>query len=710
MSEAPPSVPPEPELKAHKRKGTDASAASVPGRPPVPPPPPEGAVRSPTASISELALSRSEIENKSLVGVSASSLGATFASEAVRGRPSDVLATGTSMVATHGSAVGMQREASKSTSLGDLPVLPPAPLAPALRLVYIVKCSPGVGFRRSARWDDKVEGEGLKEGERFEGEERVESWVFVPSKSLWLPIRYGDSTLIQVDKDSKRNRDDLMKHIKRRGGRKKSQDVRARLLGEISKGANLKRAALPDVGRLVIGASDMHAAIDAGLVSHSVAQELWRFLSKRCPKSATRTLAESPRSRAVRAQTEWSKERLYALVRAMKVAVPPKTVTFVKKKYLNAISGAQILYFLSDCKESAGDDHDAIGELLLRGGLLVSASKKRAKREDSKVRVDQYYRYGSIPLLEGYLERMNKHMFNSSFKKRYYRLLEAPAEGKSKRQQYSLVSYTKEGDASPHTVINISDAKLNPIPRLALEFVLKFGARETRFRARNPTEKKLWVEKFKEVLGARGMLEKPPPTFGAKLDAVTKSVQNVQVPKVVWDCVEYVRKFGMETDGVFRKSGSNDRIKDMKTCYDSDTPVGFRDGDDVHNAAGCLKLWLREMPEPLVPYDFYRAFTEAKTEDDLRVLVKKIPKDNQYVLAYLCDFLRELSLNHAKTRMTIKNLSIVFAPNILQPKDETPLQSLDNNPVKVIVFSKMIEKAEAIYNLPSKKKEAIQFI
>ena len=36
--------------------------------------------------------------------------------------------------------------------------------------------------------------------------------------------------------------------------------------------------------------------------------------------------------------------------------------------------------------------------------------------------------------------------------------------------------------------------------------------------------------------------------------------------------------------------------------------------DDVHALTGSLKLYFRELPEPLIPYDFFSGFVEAISE------------------------------------------------------------------------------------------------
>lgn len=44
--------------------------------------------------------------------------------------------------------------------------------------------------------------------------------------------------------------------------------------------------------------------------------------------------------------------------------------------------------------------------------------------------------------------------------------------------------------------------------------------------------------------------------------------------------------------------------------------VNLDDGDfsDVHTIAGCLKLFLRRLPEPVIPTQFYAGFIQAISE------------------------------------------------------------------------------------------------
>lgn len=104
---------------------------------------------------------------------------------------------------------------------------------------------------------------------------------------------------------------------------------------------------------------------------------------------------------------------------------------------------------------------------------------------------------------------------------------------------------------------------------------------------------------------------------------------------------------------------------------------------DVHTVAGLLKLYLRELPEPLFTFDLYQQWIDAvvinlnKSEQDdagsqplidsLRKLVNLLPDTNQKNLAYLIRFLHLLTCHKQLNKMTATNLSITMAPSLIWP-------------------------------------------
>ncbi|KHJ85072.1 RhoGAP domain protein [Oesophagostomum dentatum] len=90
---------------------------------------------------------------------------------------------------------------------------------------------------------------------------------------------------------------------------------------------------------------------------------------------------------------------------------------------------------------------------------------------------------------------------------------------------------------------------------------------------------------------------------------------------------------------------------------------------DPHVPAGLLKLWLRQLPEPLIPHNFYqRALSASENPAEVTRLIQMLPSTNQLVLAKLISCLQDLSREEvvAHTKMDVSNLAMVMAPNVLR--------------------------------------------
>src|SRR4051794_24707163 len=80
-------------------------------------------------------------------------------------------------------------------------------------------------------------------------------------------------------------------------------------------------------------------------------------------------------------------------------------------------------------------------------------------------------------------------------------------------------------------------------------------------------------------------------------------------------------------EGIFRLSGSEKRIKELKLIFDSPDRYGKGldwQGYTVHDAANVLRRYLNLLPEPIVPLDLYERF-----RDPLRGHTKQAVGDNE---------------------------------------------------------------------------------
>ncbi|KFP88824.1 Protein FAM13B, partial [Acanthisitta chloris] len=127
-------------------------------------------------------------------------------------------------------------------------------------------------------------------------------------------------------------------------------------------------------------------------------------------------------------------------------------------------------------------------------------------------------------------------------------------------------------------------------------------------------------------------------TFGVPLETLEQDATQCGVPFLVRQMVEYLEVFGLEHVGIFRISGSVNKINKLKQKYNQGEKVDLVNDGDVDSVASLLKLFLKELPVAVFPDNIcsglLKTFQEHKintTEciENLRQLLSCLPKTHQ---------------------------------------------------------------------------------
>ncbi|KAL8995153.1 MAG: hypothetical protein Q9169_005062 [Polycauliona sp. 2 TL-2023] len=167
------------------------------------------------------------------------------------------------------------------------------------------------------------------------------------------------------------------------------------------------------------------------------------------------------------------------------------------------------------------------------------------------------------------------------------------------------------------------------------------------------------------------------------------------VPIVVAKCGVFLKEKATDVEGIFRLSGSNKRIKELQTVFDSPDRYGKGldwTGYTVHDAANILRRYLNNLPQPIVPLEFYERFREplrshqsqavgtehldstAQDTGDFnhteaittyQKLITELPALNRQLLLYILDLLAVFASKSDLNRMNSGNLSAIFQPGLL---------------------------------------------
>lgn len=164
-------------------------------------------------------------------------------------------------------------------------------------------------------------------------------------------------------------------------------------------------------------------------------------------------------------------------------------------------------------------------------------------------------------------------------------------------------------------------------------------------------------------------------TFGVDLgDQLQRD--GTEVPKIVKKCAEAIEAYGLESMGIYRLSGTTSKVQALKNALDKDIDsVDVMDEQwtsDINVVSGALKLWFRELPEPLLTYGLYHGFIEAARYDNDRLRhirlheqVNELPDPNYATLKYFMGHLDRIRRKEGVNQMSASNLSIVFGPTLL---------------------------------------------
>ncbi|XP_026174890.1 rho GTPase-activating protein 18 [Mastacembelus armatus] len=161
------------------------------------------------------------------------------------------------------------------------------------------------------------------------------------------------------------------------------------------------------------------------------------------------------------------------------------------------------------------------------------------------------------------------------------------------------------------------------------------------------------------------------------LDQDQRRAPGTKVPFILQRLFSHIEEEGLDTEGLLRIPGAATRVKLL--CQDLES--SFYDGMfqwqqlKQHDAASLLKLFIRELPHPLLTVEYLNAFiavnklpTKKQQLQALNLLVLLLPEANRDTLKALVEFFQRVIDHQEKNKMTLNNVSVVMAPNIFMFK------------------------------------------
>ncbi|XP_067360442.1 SLIT-ROBO Rho GTPase-activating protein 2 isoform X5 [Channa argus] len=185
---------------------------------------------------------------------------------------------------------------------------------------------------------------------------------------------------------------------------------------------------------------------------------------------------------------------------------------------------------------------------------------------------------------------------------------------------------------------------------------------------------------------------------GRRNSTVRKQDSSEAIPLMVESCIRFISRHGLQHEGIFRVSGSQVEVNDIKNAFErgEDPLAGDQNDHDMDSIAGVLKLYFRGLDHALFPKEVFHDLISCVSMESLHeraVHIKKVlqslPNKILIIMRYLFAFLNHLSNYSEENMMDPYNLAICFGPTLMsvpEGNDQVSCQAHVNELIKTIII------------------------
>eukprot|EP01117_Protostelium_nocturnum_P003688 TRINITY_DN1496_c0_g1_i1.p1 TRINITY_DN1496_c0_g1~~TRINITY_DN1496_c0_g1_i1.p1 ORF type:complete len:1155 (+),score=559.92 TRINITY_DN1496_c0_g1_i1:114-3578(+) len=257
-----------------------------------------------------------------------------------------------------------------------------------------------------------------------------------------------------------------------------------------------------------------------------------------------------------------------------------------------------------------------------------------------------------------------------------------------------------------------SNAKLkyteNEIDGMKNVFQVEVGKNVYSIGSLTSFDKKIWTDSFEKAL----LDASNRRVFAVPLDQLMRNKNNEgkSLLPLFENCLNFIENNAINTEGIFRMNGSAALIEQTREAADHGKEIELK-GMDPHAISGLVKLWMREIPDPLLTLKLYDNWMQAskipEPENQIEAykgLVAQLPEYNRFHLHYLLSTLKKVAANSEVNKMQASNLGIIFGPNLLYKRDANPFDTSDFKSIHAIVQTLLINVDKIFEGVEEEKR------
>ncbi|XP_056303701.1 rho GTPase-activating protein 45-like isoform X4 [Danio aesculapii] len=211
------------------------------------------------------------------------------------------------------------------------------------------------------------------------------------------------------------------------------------------------------------------------------------------------------------------------------------------------------------------------------------------------------------------------------------------------------------------------------------------------------------------------------------------------IPFIIKKCIAEIERRALRMKGIYRVNGVKTRVEKLCQAFENGKELVELSQSSPHDISNVLKLYLRQLPEPIMPFRLYNSLMGLAKEslavvgpegadsgkgpdlvdlgpetdpellvlvDRLKNLLKELPKPNTATLRYLARHLRRIAELEDDNKMSPSNLGIVFGPSLMRPRPSgatVSLSSLVDYPYQARIVETLIVFYPSIFHSESSR-------
>merc|ERR1712100_941873 len=221
----------------------------------------------------------------------------------------------------------------------------------------------------------------------------------------------------------------------------------------------------------------------------------------------------------------------------------------------------------------------------------------------------------------------------------------------------------------------------------------------SKLQAYSPETRQKFVETYHKALAELDRAK----VFGVPLEDTVKRENSPDgIPYILKKNISFIEQHYLTQHGIFRVAGSKVETDLLRAAFDKggEEAENIKLADkNVHSLCDIVKSYLRSFPEPILGYELYDPLVSLMKDqsNDTATQIAKIKEEvkkhtrptSVVVLKYLFNFLVKVAENSEENNMTSSNLSIVFGPTCLWPRENSLESAMDmpyvNSVIQIII-------------------------